>query len=260
MKALRFDCINGVSGDMLVGSLLDLGVDANELNNVLKELSIGNYSLNIKRINKKGTMAIDFDVILKDDNYDHDMSFLYSNESKTYKIESKRNIDDVIDIVNKNKYLSEKTKNLAIRIFDIVATAEAKAHGIKKDEIVFHETGAMDSIIDIVSFAFCIDRLNIDKVYAYNLREGRGMINTRIGKLPIPTPAIKNMIERFNLTIAEDDLPYELITPTGLASLCATVEFGFELVEVKVIKTGYGAGKRKYNLPCVLKAELIDIK
>lgn len=120
------------------------------------------------------------------------------------------------------------------------------AHRIKKEEVVFHETGAMDSIIDVISFAYCLDNLQIDKVYAFNLREGKGSINTRVGPLPIPTPAVANIVKKFALTIKEAFLPYELITPTGLACLCATAKFCKPSLN-NIQKVGYGVGKREYK-------------
>ena len=112
----------------------------------------------------------------------------------------------------------------------------------------------MDSIIDIASIAICIDNLNIDKCFVSNLREGYGKIRTRVGYLPIPTPAVKNVVDRFGAVLERVELPYELITPTGISALAVITNFkNIDLEEDKIIKIGYGRGKRNYETPCTLK-------
>lgn len=249
-----FDCFSGVSGDMLIGALLDINADENYLKKCLKSLKIDNFSLNIKKFIKNNYNVTDFDVQLNEDNHDHDEEYLKGNKSFP-KIKVSRNLDSVKEIID-NSILSKRAKELSKKIFEIVACAEAKAHEIDVKDVVFHETGAMDSIIDIVSFVVCLDNLNVDKVYAKNLCEGHGEINTRVGKLPIPTPAVKNVLNEYDLTLKNLDVPYELITPTGIACLSAVAEF--KDIDKMPIKIGYGNGKRNYNMPCVLKVEVYN--
>ena len=255
MKDLHIDCSYGVSGDMLNGALLDLGASKE---NLLKKLD----SLNLKGCHvtiRKEWNGTDFDVVLDVDNHDHDMRYLYGDK-QFEKLEEKRNLAAIKRMLEENKVLDEEEKHIALDIFDIVATAEAKAHGERKEDVIFHESGAMDSIVDIVSFAVLLGDLSPRKIFATNLCEGHGFINTRVGKLPIPTPAVENIIRAKKLILKKVDLPYELITPTGLACLSAVAEFkelGDEQIKnFEVEKVGYGLGKRNYNTPRTLKMEI----
>lgn len=258
MNNLIFDCQFGVSGDMLVGALLSLGASKKVLKSALKSLNLGNYKIEISNIKKQNYNATDFNVMLDNNNFDHDMQYLYENNNvKVVKLVETRNLEDVTKIID-NSNLTPSAKNTAKNIFEIIANAEAEAHKIKLEEVNFHETGAMDSIIDIVSVAVCLDNLKVSKVYVTNLNEGVGFINTRVGKLPIPTPAVKNIAERFKIKLNIIDFKFELITPTGLGALAAISKFESVPDNYKILKTGYGAGKRNYNTPCTLKALLIS--
>lgn len=172
-------------------------------------------------------------------------------------MEEKRTLKDVKQIL-KNSNLTESAKQVATKIFEVLAQSEAKAHGVKPEEVVFHESGAMDSIIDITSIAFCLDDLHVENVYVENLCEGHGQVQTRVGFLPIPTPAVKNILDKFAVKIASKDFEGELITPTGIAALAVIGKFE-KVPKCTVLKTGYGAGKRNYNLPCVLKVSEIEV-
>ncbi len=258
MANILFDCYSGVSGDMIVGALLDLGADSNILLKAIESLKLSDFTIKISKINKKGTLATDFDVILKENNYDHDINFLYGNKTiQTSKFE-KRNLQKVNEIIE-NSLLTKKAREIAKQIFEVVAKAEAKAHNIEIEKVVFHESGAMDSIIDIVSIAVCYDNLKVDNVFITNLREGKGKIQTRVGFLPIPTPAVKNVLEMYHTKVDSCEENVELITPTGIAAIA--VLSNFQKIKDKkfnIIKTGYGAGKRDYDLPCTLKAMIIE--
>ena len=256
MDDLIFDCSFGVSGDMIVGALLDLGASESVLSSALKSLNIDDYEVKISKIEKKGTPATDFDVILKEKNYDNDMSYLYGEKAVNTKIKLKRNLPKICEIIENSK-LTHRAKKIAIDIFTIVALAEAKAHKIDVNEVIFHETGAMDSIIDIVSIAVCIDNLNVNKIFVSNLREGKGFIRTRVGTLPIPTPAVENVLNQYGAKIDIIDCGYELITPTGISAIAVLTNFKAKKTNLAYKKIGYGAGKRNYDLPCTLKAILI---
>ena len=255
MSKLHIDCSYGVSGDMLNGALIDIGASQAKLLRKLDSLNLKGCHVKIEKVESKN--ATDFDVVLDTDNHDHDMKYLYGNQqNRMQEFKEKRNLAGITKLLNENCVLSEADKKLALEIFDIIATAEAKAHGEKKEEVVFHESGAMDSIVDIVSFAVLLNDLAPEKVFATNLCEGHGFINTRKGKLPIPTPAVKNIVLDKNLTLKDIDLPYELITPTGLACLSAVADFKEEEYR-EVLKTGYGSGKRDYGTPGTLKMEIV---
>ena len=251
---ISFDCFSGISGDMLVGALLDIGASEKVLKESLESLHLDDYEISVSKFLKNGYEVTDFDVVLKEDNFDHDSEHLFGNK-KFEKMKVERNINDVFKILDESG-LSEKAKELSKKIFSLIAFAEGKAHNLPEEKVIFHESGAMDSIIDIVSFAVCLDNLKVDKVYAKNLCEGQGFINSRVGKLPIPVPAVKNILEKYNLKTDTVSQNVELITPTGIACLASVAEF--KVSDKKVIKMGYGNGKRKYDLPCVLRVEVLN--
>ena len=246
-----FDCSFGVSGDMIVGALLDLGADKSALVDAIESLKLTNYKIKIEKINKKGTPSTNFDVVLKD-NPDHDLNVLYGS-GNFVPIQEKRTLKDVKKLLNCSS-LPEVVKQNSIKIFELIARAEGKAHSIPPNEVIFHENGAMDSIIDIVSICFCLHNLGVEKVFVKNLCEGSGKIKTRVGWLPIPTPAVKNIVDEYNIILNKANVEVELITPTGLAALAIFSNFEQPKNE-QVINIGFGAGKRDYNLPCTLKVE-----
>ncbi len=253
---IGFDCESGVSGDMLVGALIDLGADENYLKNKLKSLKIGDFDVKINKLCKKGRPATDFDVVLKEYNPDHDMNYLYGENNKSIEIKNKRNITEVKRILE-NSTLNKHEKEISMGIFEIIADAEAKAHGININDVIFHENGAMDSIIDIVSFALCIENLNVQKVFVKNLTEGQGNIRTRVGLLPVPTPAVENITRKFNIKYEKINFNGELITPTGIGALAFIGDFSYPK-QYKILKTGYGAGKRDYETSCTLRVDEIQ--
>lgn len=252
-----FDAESGVSGDMIVGALIDLCEDKNCLA-PLTSLKLKSQ-IQVQKIAKNGVFATDFDVILQKNNHDHDLNFLYNKQEKRFEIGEKRNIFAIKKLIE-DSALSNSSKALAIKIFEIVGEAEAKAHKIDLKDVLFHESGAMDSIIDICSAAILVDKLKLNKVYVKNLREGKGEINCRVGKLPIPTPAVKNIIQKFNIKLESAPINYELITPTGLAILSAISNFDPPPSDYQVVKVGYGNGKRDYGLLGVLKVQIIKCK
>lgn len=257
MAGLLFDCYYGVSGDMIVGALLDLGADHLRLKRVLDSLHLHGYDIEISKVDKKGIYATDFLVKLDTENHDHDMSYLYGKADEKVEIMSTRNLPTICALIDRAD-MTDRAKAIAKDIFTLVAKAESKAHKIDLDEVIFHETGAMDSIIDIVSIAVLYDSLNIDAVYVANLREGIGQIRTRVGMLPIPTPAVKNVLDMYNIAISRAECNVELITPTGISALAVLSNFKQLKEHKNFIKTGYGAGKREYAWPCVLRVSVFE--
>ena len=254
---LLFDCFYGVSGDMIVGALLDLGADQNSLKKVLKSLGLKDYQIKISKVKKGNITATDFDVVLSSDNHDHDMNFLFGDKEVNFEFKEKRRLSDIASLLEKSP-MTERAKEIALKIFDVVAQAEGKAHGIPKENVIFHETGAMDSIIDIVSIAVCFDNLNISKAFVTNLREGQGQINTRVGYLPIPTPAVKNVLEGYGASLEICSLPFELITPTGISAIAVLTNFKNIDSKIDIIKDGFGSGKRDYGMQGTLRCCLFE--
>ncbi len=257
MADLLFDCTNGVSGDMIVGALLDVGADKETLKKAIDSLNLTDFDIKISKTLKRNIPATDFDVELKVKNFDADLEYLYGNKKVEILNKSERNLPEIVKIID-HADMTDHAKSIAKAIFKMVAQAEGKAHNLPVDKVIFHESGAMDSIIDIVSIAVCFDNLNVSNVFVENLREGKGQIRTRVGLLPIPTPAVENVLSMFNAKIETCDLNVELITPTGISALAVLSNFKSLGYIKKVLRTGYGAGKRNYDTPCVLKVEIIE--
>ena len=153
--------------------------------------------------------------------------------------------------------MTERARATAVRIFDILADAEAAAHGVDRSEVHFHEVGAVDSIVDIVTAAVCLDDLDVTEVIVPCLCEGSGMVRCQHGLIPIPVPAVVNIARAHALTLKPADVQGELVTPTG-AAIAAAVRTSDRLPERFVIeKVGLGAGKRQYERPSILRAMLI---
>ena len=276
-NTLYLECYSGISGDMTVAALLDLGADRDILENTLKSLPLTGYRTEITKVKKSGIEACDFHVILdkEHENHDHDMEYLHGNshcknenhsqehihEESSHKEHSHdhlhRGIKEIKEIINAGN-LTERARNLAIKIFSILAEAEAAAHNVPVKEVHFHEVGAVDSIVDIVAAAVCFDNLNITEVIIPELWEGRGTVRCQHGILPVPVPAVLNVAAQNGLKIKVTDVKGELVTPTG-AAIAAAVRTKERLPErFSVIKTGIGAGKREYDCPGILRAMVIE--
>jgi hypothetical protein len=147
---------------------------------------------------------------------------------------------------------------LAKKTFVILGEAEAKAHGTTLEEVHFHEVGALDSIADIVAASVCFDNLGIGDVIIPKIREGRGTVHTQHGILPIPVPAVLNIVQKHGLTLADTDRTGELVTPTGAAFAAAVITGKTLPAEFEVKKCGYGSGKREYEIPSILRAMIIE--
>ena len=259
-KALYLECCAGISGDMFVGAMLDLGVDADLLQKTLQSLPLEGYEIKISRTKKSALDACDFAVVLEHDNHDHDMEYLHGKDHHEHEHDhghhQHRHLADIMEIISASQ-MSDNAKFIAGRIFSIIADAEAKAHGVSADEVHFHEVGAVDSIVDVAAAAFCIDMLSIDEVICPALSEGCGMVRCRHGLMPIPVPAVVNIAASHGLKLHITDTKGELITPTG-AAIAAAVKTKDVLPDSFAIeKIGIGAGKRSYDIPNVLRAMLI---
>lgn len=262
-KKLYLDCQSGISGDMLVGALLDLGASEKILKDTLESLPLEGFEIEISHVKKAGLNACDFLVKLDaaHENFDHDMKYLHKQKGEEENHHSHphmhRGFPEVVSIIRSGK-LTKRAKELAIKIFKILGEAEAKAHGTTLEEVHFHEVGAVDSIVDIVAFAVCLDNLDIKKVVIPVLCEGCGMINSQHGILSIPVPAVANIIEKYQLVIQMTTVEGELITPTGAAIAAAVCTDKVLPQKFSIVKSGIGAGKREYERPSLLRAMIID--
>ncbi|MCD7833566.1 MAG: nickel pincer cofactor biosynthesis protein LarC [Lachnospiraceae bacterium] len=303
---LYLDCSSGISGDMTVAALLDLGADRDVLERALKSLPLSGYSIEIKEVYKSGIRACDFNVILdaEHENHDHDMAYLHGNGNEHTSVmythehsapshehadglhshesdphnpaddphahtddvhhhahgshaHSARNLQDIIKIIRAGD-LRASAADLAVRIFEIVAKAEAHVHGKAIHEVHFHEVGAVDSIVDIVAAAVCLDNLHPDQVVVSTLTEGCGQIRCQHGLIPVPVPAVTAIAEMEDLPLRFTDIQGELVTPTG-AAIAAAIRTGEKLPEqFRIRKVGLGAGKRAYATAGVLRAMLLE--
>ena len=343
-KTLYLECYSGISGDMTVAALLDLGADQQVLLDGLKSLNVEGYQIVIGRKEKNSISACDFDVILdegcEDHSHNHEHKHEHSHENEythdhehmhghdhnehthdhghehdhkhthdhehmhdhahnhdhnhehihdhvhihdhthnhdhihdhdhtnehnheehspiRYGHHDHRNLKIINDIIE-GSAITENAKSVAKRIFYIVAAAEAKAHGKSIDEVHFHEVGAIDSIVDIVATAICLDNLGIKEVIISELYEGTGFITCQHGLLPIPVPAVLNIASEHQLPLHITNVKGELVTPTG-AAIAAAIRTQATLPrEMKILKVGLGAGKRSYQgASGLLRAMLIE--
>lgn len=264
MTTLILDAQTGISGDMTVAALLDLGGNYQKLQSVLDSLPDQQFRISVKRVTKSALDACDFCVTLNNgaSNNDHDMSYLFGKEPHHephhhHHDHAHRHLDDIVSIIDQTT-ATQRTKEIAKRIFTIVAHAEAKAHGVPIDEVHFHEVGALDSIVDILSVAVLIDDLNVDQVIVPTLGEGYGEIRCQHGMLPIPVPAVLHIAQAHGLVLTPIDCKGEFVTPTG-AAIVAALKTGDRLPkQYKILKSGLGAGKREYERPSLLRATLIE--
>lgn len=242
-RILYFECYSGISGDMTVASLLDLGADWDVLRKVLNNLHPEEFTVELERVQKNRISALDFDVKLN------------QNPGHTH---GHRNLNDIFQLLDQAG-LSQKVCELSKKIFMIVAQAEAEAHALPLDQVHFHEVGATDSIVDIVSTAVCLDNLNVEKAFFSTLSEGYGSVECQHGTLPVPVPAVTNILRRYGLPIRITQTEGEMITPTG-AAITAAINCGSSLpAGYRILKTGYGAGKRNYpNNTNVLRTYLLE--
>ena len=279
-KTLYLECYSGISGDMTVAALLDLGADEKVLKAALESLSVKGFEIEISRVKKAGLDVCDFLVKLdrKHENHDHDMEYLHGHShahhheeeyghhhdkekcmEERQHVHEHRGLPEVLEIIE-NAKISEHARGTAIEIFKILASAEAKAHGVPIEQVHFHEVGAVDSIVDIVAAAVCMDNLDITDVVVPFVCEGRGTVRCQHGILPVPVPAVINIMEAFKLPVRITDVEGELVTPTGAAILAAVKTASRLPEQFTIIQTGVGAGKRKYERPSLLRAMLIEEK
>ena len=168
-----------------------------------------------------------------------------------------RGLKEINEILE-NSGLTPRAKDIAKDIFLVLGEAEAKAHGVPIEEVHFHEVGAVDSIVDIAAAAVCLDQLDITEVIVPFISEGRGTVRCQHGILPVPVPAVANIIEEKGLPIRITERQGELVTPTGAAIVGALATSHTLPEEFKILKTGIGAGKRKYDPPSLLRAMIIE--
>lgn len=262
MRLLYLDCFSGISGDMMVGALIDAGVSPEYIEQELKKLPVEGYELKWSRVVKQGISATKFDVIIKDEDHDHDHDHNHHHHSHESGVSHSHgphsHYADIIKMIEEST-LEEKVKERAKQIFAPIAVSEAKIHNIPLGSVHFHEVGAIDSIVDIVAAAIAIEQLEVDKIVSSPVPLGSGHIHCAHGVYPVPAPATLDML--VNIPIAQSSLKYELTTPTGAGIIASQVQAFGALPSMTVSAIGYGAGTRNVpGRPNVLRVVLGEAK
>ena len=227
-----FDCFSGISGDMTLGALIDLGVPVEFLKEGLTGIPLTGFDLSVSQLSRNGIMAKSVQVTTKND-------------------KTSRNYAEIESLI-KQSPLSEGVREKSIEIFSRIANAEATIHGCPKDEVHFHEIGGIDAIVDIVGTAIGLDYLGIKRIVSSRIPLGSGFVSCRHGTLPVPAPATLGILK--GVPVYGTGIPHELVTPTGAAIIVSLAESYETIPEMIVEKTGYGAGKRDLgSMPNLLR-------
>lgn len=262
MRILYYDCFSGISGDMNLGALLDLGIEEKYLIEELKKLNLNGYEIKVSRSIRKGIEGTKVDVSLQGHHHEHTTSHAKDEHSHNHEggmhshdHHENRNLKDIENIIEDSK-LSFEVKELSVKMFMKVAKAEAKVHGKPLYEVHFHEVGAVDSIVDIVGAAICICHLNVDKIMCSSIELGGGFVKCEHGIIPVPAPATVEILKGIPVKLGA--VPFETTTPTGAAILAACVNEFKDDNNFIVNKIGYGIGNRDTEIPNVLRVMLVE--
>ena len=299
-KKLYLDCTSGISGDMFVAAMIDLGADLEALERALQSVSDDGFHTEVRRVKKSGIDCCDFNVVLDalHENHDHDMEYLYGHDDSHCHGEehdhchchgeehddshchgeehdhchcdgeehdhghdhghSHRGLAEIREIIAACD-MTETAKDIAYDIFDVIAAAESAAHNLPPEEVHFHEVGALDSIVDVISAAVTFDSLGIRDVIIPKLYEGTGMVRCQHGLMPVPVPAVANIVSVFSFPLEITEAKGEYVTPTG-AAIAAVLCTDHRLPKsFTITQTGMGAGKRAYtDRPGILRAMMIE--
>ncbi len=235
MKIAYFDCTAGISGDMILGALVDAGLPLETLRKELDKLGLHEFELRAQKVEKHGISGTKVDVI--------------AEEGHVH-----RHLKDVLNIIN-NSSVSDRAKKKAGDIFRRLAEAEAQVHGVSIEQVHFHEVGAVDAIVDVVGAVIGLDLLGIEAIYASTLRFGSGTTRGAHGAMPIPVPAVVALCK--GLPARRTDIPFELVTPTGAAILTTLATSIGQPMTLRTETVGYGAGSRNLDqVPNLLRIEV----
>ncbi len=259
MKILYYDCFCGISGDMNLGALIDLGVEPDYLKTELAKLDLPEeYQLEINKETKNGISGTRVNVILGSEQAtieDSEIKHRHVHDVDSHK-HCHRNLKDIEDIIRSSK-LDEKIKNRSMEMFYLVAKAEAKVHQKDIHEIHFHEVGATDSIIDFVGAAIALEKLQVEKIMASTVQLGGGFVQCAHGIIPVPAPATVEILK--GIPVATGIAAAETTTPTGAAILASNVDAFCDKIHFSIEKTGYGIGYRDLDIPNVLRVFLGEL-
>ena len=231
MKTAYIDCFSGISGDMFLAALIDAGLDLEYLKKELKKLNLTGYEITAKKTDKNHITATKLTITVKEH-------------------QPHRHLKDIEKIIDTST-LDEDIKKTSKKIFQKLAKAESKIHNKDINCIHFHEVGAVDSILDIVGAPIALEKLNIKKIYTSPLPLGTGFIKCAHGTIPLPAPATAELLK--GIPVYQTSTKGELVTPTG-AAIITTITTKFkEMPQMKIDKTGYGAGTQDFDHPNLLR-------
>jgi hypothetical protein len=237
MKIAYFDCFSGIAGDMILGALLDVGVNKNFLIKQLKKLPLKNYTFEVTRVERNHIAATD--VLIT-----------------PTKEEQIRSLSDIIGLIKKSS-LAPQIKHMSTQIFQRLGSAEAKIHEIEIEQVHFHEVGAVDSILDIVGSVIGITSLEVDKIFCSPLPIGHGFVHCAHGLLPLPAPATVELLK--GIPVYAVDRDHELVTPTGAAVITTIASHFGEMPPMRIERIGYGSGKIQSTYPNILRLYIGEI-
>jgi uncharacterized protein (TIGR00299 family) protein len=270
MKTLYLDIFSGISGDMFIGALIDLGADDRKLERELKKLPLGGYHLHVARQQKSSIAGVKFDVHLEEvrsakcevrghghehhhEHKPHHVSRFTFHEPHHHR---NRTFEEIKKLIGRSK-LSAWVKKKSVAVFQRIAEAEGKIHGLPPEKVHFHEVGAVDSIVDIVGACIALELLDKPRVLAAPVVEGTGWVDCAHGRFPVPAPATLAILGARGVGVTQCDEPHELVTPTGAALLAEFVENFGPMQNLVVEKIGFGLGTRdNQTRPNVLRAML----
>ena len=237
MISAYFDCYSGISGDMILGALIDLGLKENYIKKELKKIKISRYELKIDKIKKNNITGTNLTVKIKEK-------------------QKKRGFKEIQKLIDESN-LEKDVKKISKQIFLKLATAESKIHNISIEKIHFHEVGAIDSIIDIIGAVIGFKKMQLSNIYCSHLPLGRGFIECSHGKIPVPAPATLEILK--NIPVYSTDIQHELVTPTGAAIITTFAKHFGPMPLMKINKIGYGAGKTNMEHPNFLRIILGEV-
>lgn len=295
MKTLYLDCFSGISGNMMIGALVNLGVDPATLERELQKLPLDGYRLEFTPSNKCGMSATHLEVRIDhpsgeghqhDHHHEHEHPHDHHEHSHEHPHDHHhhehdhqhdhhhvhehhepehdhthgpdhvhRNILDIEQMIEQSE-LSDRVKSLSRKIFSYVSRAESRIHGIPPEELHFHEVGAVDSIVDIVGSAICIDWIKPDRILSSHLHVGTGFVNCAHGKMPVPSPATAEILKDAKIPFYSTGIRSEMVTPTGAAIVAALAEGFGPFDQMTVTDIGYGAGTKDFPIPNILRVFL----
>lgn len=265
MKMLYLDCFSGISGNMFIGMLLHAGVPFEKFKAAMELLGVTGYSLVCTPVSKLGIQSVYYNVELEQDHHhgvhddgghhdhhhDHESHSEFIDETGCHHHHQHRGLPDITKIIEAAP-MENSIKKKSISVFETLAKAESKVHGVPVDQIHFHEVGAIDCILDIVGTIWCLQYLEIEKIGVSPLNVGSGFVRCAHGIMPVPAPATAELLA--GLPYYSTDVHGELVTPTGAALVKCLVDYVGPRPKSFIHNiTAYGAGTKELPIPNVLR-------